>query len=307
MKISRWILTVILLLVTPGYVLLFAIPNYALNPERKPVTASPADVGLEFEAVTLSPRDSNLELSGWWIPADQARATMVFIHGGGSNRHSNFFESLKFYRAMVDNGVGVLVIDLRNHGVSDSDGQGISFGVSEGYDALAAVEWVRRRVPDLPVVAMGISMGGAAVIHAGHYGAALDGIILLDSVLDTQDTFRQAAWVQTALPPAFFNLSAWSATNFYNLPSGETETLALASKLEIPILVMQDPLDPVNRTPFSQQLANTNPHATLWLAPVIENDDPAVSWKERWGSHVAAFAVYPEETMQRVMLFINSL
>lgn len=307
MGTSRWTIAVIVLVTACGYGLLFAIPNYALHPERKPVEASPADVGLAFEPITLSAANSDLPLAGWWMPADDQVATLVFIHGGGSNRHSDFFESLKFYRTMVDQGIGVLAIDLRNHGASGSDGQGISFGVREGYDALAAVDWARRKNRDLPVVAMGISMGGAAVIHAGHYGAALDGIILLDSVLDTQDTFGQAAWVRTGLPPALFKLSAWAATRFHGLPGGEADTLALATELDLPILVMQDPLDPVNRMPYSEQLARANPLATLWLAPVIENDDPAVSWKERWGSHVAAFAVYPDETAQRIMRFISSL
>ena len=44
--------------------------------------------------------------------------TLVFIHGGGSNRTSSYFGSLDFYRAMVDQGIAVAAIDLRNHGES---------------------------------------------------------------------------------------------------------------------------------------------------------------------------------------------
>jgi len=40
---------------------------------------------------------------------------------------------------------------------------------------------------------MGISMGGATLIQAAHDGAKLDGLILLDSLLDTNDTFAQGA------------------------------------------------------------------------------------------------------------------
>jgi pimeloyl-ACP methyl ester carboxylesterase len=303
----HWTVFALLLVTACAYGVLVAIPNEAIYRERNPLTTSPADAGLAFENITLSPSDSDLQLSGWWIPATEPRATMVFIHGGGSNRHSLFFESLKFYRAMVDHGVGIVAIDLRNHGDSGSDGQGMAFGRTEMYDALAAIAWAKDKTPTLPIIAMGISMGGATVIHAAHHGAKLDGLILLDPVLDTHDTFRQGAWVQTGLPPALFAPSAWAAATFHGLPTGNNDGLALAAELNLPILAMQDPLDPVNRAPYSEELAQRNPQVTLWKVPTIENDDPAVAWKERWGCHVAAFAVYPQETVAQIMRFIDSL
>ena len=306
LKKKHWAVFALLLVTVCGYAVLVAIPSEAIYRERNPLTTSPADVGLTFEDIMLSPSDSNLQLAGWWMPAAEPRATMVFIHGGGSNRHSQFFESLKFYRAMVDNGVGVVAIDLRNHGESGSDGQGMAFGRSEMYDALAAIAWAHDKAPALPVIAMGISMGGATVIHAADHGAELDGLILLDSVLDTHDTFRQGAWVQSGLPPVLFAPSAWAAATFYGLPAGNSDTLVLAAALDLPILAIQDPRDPVNQARYSQELARRNPQVTLWMAPVIENDHPDVAWKERWGSHVAAFAVYPQETVAQIMRFIDS-
>jgi pimeloyl-ACP methyl ester carboxylesterase len=304
---KHWAVFALLLVTACGYGVLVAIPNEAIYRERNPLTTSPADVGLAFENITLSPSDSELQLSGWWIPAAEPRATIVFIHGGGSNRHSLFFESLKFYRAMVDHGVGIVAIDLRNHGDSGSDGQGMAFGRTEMYDALAAITWARDKTPTLPVIAMGISMGGATVIHAAHHDGTLVGLLRLDPVLDTHDPFGLGAWVPPGLPPALFAPSAWAAATFYGLPAGDRDSLALAAELNLPILAMQDPLDPVNRAPYSEELAQRNPQVTLWRVPAIENDDPAVAWKERWGCHVAAFAVYPQETVAQIMRFIESL
>tara|TARA_R110002072_G_scaffold227131_1_gene384034 strand:- start:277 stop:462 length:186 start_codon:yes stop_codon:yes gene_type:complete len=61
---------------------------------------------------------------------------------------------------------------------------------------------------------MGISMGGATLIQAASDGAGFDGLVLLDSLLDTHDTFKQGAMVATGLPPALFAVSAWAATQF---------------------------------------------------------------------------------------------
>lgn len=306
MKKRFGIAIAVLALLACGYVALVAVPQAAVAPRHVAIEGSPADVGLAFEDFTVRPGDSDLELAGWWMPAAGARAVLVFIHGGGSNRTSSFFDSLKFYRAMVDQGVAVVAIDLRNHGNSGSDGRGLQFGRTEKYDAQAAIGWARERHPELPLFAMGISMGGATVIQAAHGGVALDGLILLDSLLDTVDTFRQGAWVETGLPPVLFTPSAWSATQFFGLPGGDTQALERAAALDIPILAIQDPGDPVTRAPFSRELARRNPRVVLWEAPATDPDHPDLAWKERWGSHVSAFTLYPQETVAAIVAFIDA-
>jgi uncharacterized protein len=207
---------------------------------------------------------------------------------------------------MVAQGIDVVAIDLRNHGASGSDGQGLQFGRTEKYDAAAAIAWARDKNPDLPLFAMGISMGGATLIQAVHDGAKLDGLILLDSLLETDDTFKQGAWVETGLPPALFTVSAWAATQFFGLPGGDEQALARAAALDLPMLVMQDPGDPVTRARYSRELALRNPHVTLWTAPAIDPQHPDLAWKERWGSHVSAFLFYPHETVAQILAFIES-
>ena len=307
MKRKSLLILVLLVGAASAYLALVAIPQASITVERIALTTSPADAGLEFEAFTISPQDSDLNLEGWWMPAANARAVLVFIHGGGSNRHSSYFDSLNFYRAMIDQGISVVVIDLRNHGASGSDKRGLQFGRTEKYDALAAINWARKKSANLPLFAMGISMGGATVIQAAAVGAKLDGLILLDALLDTEDTFKQGAWVETGLPPALFAVSAWAATTFYGLPGGDDQALLIAGALTLPILAIQDPDDPVTRAPYSTELARQNPSVTLWTAPTIDAAHPDLKWKNRWGSHVSAFQFYPRETVAQIMEFIDSI
>ena len=287
-----------------GYLWLYSIPSRVVNMDSAPVTESPADQGLAFEEFVVSPSDGDLNIQGWWMPADAPVAALVFIHGGGSNRTSSFFSSLAFYRALVEQNISVAAIDLRNHGNSDHDEQGAQFGRTEQYDALAAINWVRARDPGLPLFAMGISMGGATVIHTAAGGAPLDGLILLDPLLDTHDVFKTGAWVETGLPPALFAPAAWSATSFFGLPSGAEQSLERAKVLQLPILLMQDPDDPVTRLPFARELAAANPNVTLWVAPTVASNEPRLAWKGRWGSHVAAFQIFPEPMLAQITRFI---
>ena len=305
MKKLLWSITALLLLGCT-YVVLIAVPGEIVRPQRTALATTPADVGVAYEDFVISPQDSPLTLAGWWMPAANARATLVFIHGAGSNRGSTYFGTLPFYKAMVDQGISVVAIDLRNQGESGSDDQGLQFGRTEKHDAAAAIAWARNKTPDLPLFAMGISMGGATLIQAAHDGAPLDGLILLDSLLDTQDTVMRGAAVETGLPPALFAVSAWAATQFYGLPGGEEQALERAAALDLPILAIQDPDDPVTRAHFSQELAARNPNVTLWMAPAIDPEHPELAWKGNWGTHVAAFQFYPRETVAQILAFMDA-
>ncbi len=301
----RWLPPVLLL----GLLFLFLVevPRQAIAVQSAPVVATPADVGLAWEGFSLSPADGGPQLEGWWMSAATPRAALVFVHGGGSSRTSDFVGSLELYAALVARGISVSTFDLRNHGNSGRDGLGLQFGRSEQHDVLAAIAWTRRRQPDLPIYLMGTSMGGATAIHAVHGGAEVDGLILFDPLLDTDDVFRQGGWVQTGLPPWLFGPSAWSAQQFFGLPSGEETALARARSLQVPVLLLQDPQDPVTRLPFAQQLADANPAVRLWLAPAVAEDDPRLAWKGRWGSHVAAFQLFPEAVLAQIESFIGAL
>lgn len=285
--------------------LLIVIPWSAIQPVHIPIEQTPADFGLAFEEFTTLPEDQPLQLAGWWMPAENAHASLVFIHGGGSNRHSTFFNSVPFYKAIVESGINVTAIDLRNHGFSGDDPRGLQFGRTEKFDALAAIRWTHDRAPGVPVFLMGISMGGATAVHAAAAGADIKGLILLDSLLDTADTFNRGGTAQTGLPHWMFGLAAWSAQKFFGLPHGDEGALALATKIELPILVMADPDDPVTRAIYSRELAKRNANVQLWMAPSVPADHPELQWRGNWGSHVMAFFAFPKETVGRVTLFIQ--
>ena len=280
------------------------IPRETIHRPNQPIEMSPSDVGLDYEDLVLQPSDQSLQLAGWWMPAQQPGASLVFVHGGGSNRHSQFFRALDFYRALVTRGISVLAIDLRNHGASGSDGRGLGFGATEKYDAMAAIAWLRNKTPQLPVYAMGISMGGATLIQAVSEGSKLDGLILLDPVLDTASTLTRGAHVETGLPAALFQPAAWAATTFYGLPGGNQQALDKARSLTTPTLLLQDPDDPVTAAEHARSAAASNTMITLWEAPTVDPDNPELPWRERWGSHVIAFTVYPQQTLQQIMDFI---
>src|SRR5688500_3210811 len=115
---------------------------------------TPGSFGLKYEDVAFTAADG-VPLSGWWVPAGEARGTVVLVHGLNRSR----IEMVRKTPFLHGKGWNALLIDLRHHGTSG--GTVSSFGHFEKQDVHAAVEYARSRSPG-PVVLWGVSLGGAS-------------------------------------------------------------------------------------------------------------------------------------------------
>jgi uncharacterized protein len=156
--------------------------RYAYN-DRENAGLTPASFGLPFDEVAFQARDG-VALSGWWVPAPQARGTVVLVHGLNRSR----IEMVKKVPFLHDRGWNALLFDLRHHGASG--GAVSSFGYFEKEDAHAAVDLARSRSAG-PVVLWGVSLGAATATLA----AAED-----PGVADHLDLARSWAWWMRAVP-----------------------------------------------------------------------------------------------------------
>ena len=295
------LLTVVTLWVVASMVWL---PNLVVEAADNPVTSDPGDVGLSYGDVSIPSGDLNL--TGWWIPAPEPCAVMLFAHGAGSNRTSWFLPSLKFYKAMTELGVSVLTLDLRNHGNSPRTDGKLGMGRTEWPDLLAGDAWLDAYGnPALPRVAMGLSMGGATAVYAIHQGLTVDALILMDPLLNTQDAIARGGWIAYGLPDWLFRLMAWATVSLGTLPKGAGDAGALAERLSVPTLLIQDATDPITRLPFAQSLADANPALTLAIAPTTASGAGCLANKGRWGTHVAAFKCHPGWTVGEIERFLS--
>src|SRR5688572_2247019 len=102
--------------------------------DRENAGLTPASFDLKFEDVSFNARDG-VPLVGWWVPAADARGTVVLIHGLNRSR----IEMVKKVPFLNHKGWNALLFDLRHHGTSG--GTVSSFGHFEKQDVHAAVEW----------------------------------------------------------------------------------------------------------------------------------------------------------------------
>ena len=101
-------------------------------------------------------------LYGRFIPAENARATIIQFHGYRSHFCVDFSASMRYYH---DKGYNLLMVDQRAHG--KSEGKYITFGVKERYDVLSWVTYVSLMLgEDHPIFLGGLSMGATTVCMA---------------------------------------------------------------------------------------------------------------------------------------------
>jgi alpha-beta hydrolase superfamily lysophospholipase len=296
-KSSGFIMSLVILISLIG---LFGVvmPWLGLKSASEPVTSPPIDA-IAYEEVSFT-RDG-LTLSGWWLEAENPRATLLFVHGAGSSRVSPFFNTLGFYAQLQRAGISVFTFDQRNHGSSDYTDGYLRMGATEHLDLLSAREWLAQRTEnDVPTIICGLSMGGATSIYALANGMLADGLLLFDPMLNTRDALERGGWVGYGLPPVFFRPMAYLAPLFWSLPYGKADALNVAKGLRLPIAIVQNREDPITRAQWSQQLAETSDWTSIEFVPKTAPNHDCLADKGRWGTHASSFHCHPDWTLNQV-------
>jgi dipeptidyl aminopeptidase/acylaminoacyl peptidase len=151
----------------------------------------PAEVGLEVESVTFPSRDGDITLSGWWIEVPGADRAFVLVHGRGTNK-----KALVGYAPLfIDQGISVLMLDLRGHG--ESTPAFVTFGDKERNDILGALDFLAEKGigPEKKVGCLALSMGAtAAYLAAMEAGksdpSSLDLLVFDSGIADVPNSIR---------------------------------------------------------------------------------------------------------------------
>ena len=160
---------------------------------------TPASFNLPFEELSFQ-ADDGVPLKGWWVPAPEAKGTVILIHGLNRSR----IEMIKKVPFVHEQGWNALLFDLRHHGASG--GTVSSFGFFEKRDAEAAKALAESRFKG-PVVFWGISLGGATAVLAAAEDPSVAGVVCDSSYRSLPDTiahhlrlFRGFRWWLRIVP-----------------------------------------------------------------------------------------------------------
>lgn len=101
-----------------------------------------------------------LKLHAYWVPAENARGTVVLVHGYHSCVLTDFSVAFPLYYEM---GFNLLLPTQRAHG--KSEGKYVTFGVKECGDMLRWITWHNETQGAIPMIISGMSMGASTVMY----------------------------------------------------------------------------------------------------------------------------------------------
>jgi hypothetical protein len=189
-------------------------------PSRE-LSATPRAIGLDYEDVQLR-TDDDVRLHGWYVPAANARATLLFFHGNAGNI-SHRLDSIRIFHAL---GLSVFIVDYRGYG--RSEGSPSEAGTRR--DALAAWRYLTqtRGVAPAQLVTFGRSLGGAvaAQLATQQRPAAL---MIESSFTSVPDLAAEVYWW---LPARWLSRFDYSTREYI-------------AAVECPVLVIHSPDDEI--------------------------------------------------------------
>lgn len=208
------------------------------------------DYGIPSERITLQTDDS-LAIAAWRTRANDTKGTFIILSGIQNPSVTAFFGYAKM---LADNGWDSLLIEMRAR--SESEGDEIGLGMTEWLDVKAGIDFLSEDadVKDLPLVAMGTSMGGGTVIIAAGELPEIDAVISISAFSSFAELFvsymemsgipKVISVLQTPFVNLYFGLHfGFDALNYSPIKG-------IAKLEERPILIMHSTGD--TQVPYSQ-------------------------------------------------------
>ena len=163
-----------------------------------------------WETVSIRSEDA-LTLRGTVLSAEgNARGVVLLFHGYHSSCRRDASVQAK---ALHEAGYHLLLVSQRAHG--DSEGHYICFGAKEKHDAALWCHFAEERFPALPLVLMGISMGGATVLFAAEEKLpdSVSAIVADCPFTSPFEIIKRTLWHKHKLPPIplIYFMNAWSS------------------------------------------------------------------------------------------------
>lgn len=248
-----------------------------------PASLGPPPEGLSAQTVHIPTADGG-QLTGWWLPGRPGGGAMLLLHGVRGHRG----QMLARARWLQREGVASLLVDMPSHG--ESSGERIGFGRLEAPAVDTALNWLRRRHPGEHIGAIGVSLGGAALLFAQRQ-PELDALVLESVYPSIDDAVKDRLTMRLGEPAAQLvaPLLLAQLPMRLSLNRSQLRPLDAIGSVHAPLLIAAGTRDEHTRWPETERLfAQASGDKTLWPVPGAAHQDlhayDAVTYEEFVGT-----------------------
>jgi uncharacterized protein len=193
------------------------------------------------------------------------------LHGIGSNRQDMVPLGYMFLRR----GYSVLEPDLRGHGVS---GGLATYGVLEGDDVRAWLNWLGKTGNSPPVYGFGASLGAAVLLESLKHEIRFRAVVAESSYFDFPSIAREriarvlprgTKWISLPFVESGMTWARWHD----GIDLREASAADGLKSTKVPVLLIHGLADEKTSPDNSRRLAALNPAVQLWLVPGSHHAD----------------------------------
>ena len=248
----------------------------------------------DFSDVEIASATQGLTLRAWWTPPTAAgRGVVLRVHGRNSCRSD---PQVLMPAGMLHRvGFGVLVLDLRDNGLSDREDGHWAGGVDEWPDVTGAWRWLRTRgYTPSTVGLMGVSMGTGAIslamVHEPGMAAAFLDSPWADMPSEAAFLGRQLGVPELVVPGILAMGQLISGDELLGLSPERGFREALAGR---PVAIVHGEQDTIIDVAQGRRLAAAaaagGSPVELWLLPKVEHVQAAFVATAEYERRLVAF------------------
>lgn len=248
------------MLVTAVWVRSIVRPNWV---RARQTYGTPASHGLNAQEVQLPGR-----VYGWWAPTPNAHYAVLLVHG--RSRRAGWMYP---YAKLLQDRASVMAIDLPGHGKSRY--ALVSYGVRESKTIRDAVRWLETH-SDLPILILGVSMGGASAIlaQARHPSDRVFAMITIGAYDAIETVFRHVAQ-RTGLSWSWARYIFQLAGRIAGFDLQNYRPIDHVSALQIPLLITQGAHDELVDPQAAKRMAAAGGSHVRYAYYDGPHDDPS--------------------------------
>ena len=139
-----------------------------------PITRTPAAAALAYEEVSFAATEDGVtQLKGWWVPAQGAHYTALYMHG----EKGNLGDTVEALKTLHEAGLNVLAFDYRGYGQSHFERPSEARWLQDAEWALSYLTGTRH-IDSHSIVLIGSGLGANLALEVAAAHPELAGVVM---------------------------------------------------------------------------------------------------------------------------------
>jgi pimeloyl-ACP methyl ester carboxylesterase len=242
---------------------MYAVPvllKKTFAPPQQETSQTPADFGLPGERIWLESVNET-SLHAWFIPAAEAPCpAIVVLHGWGANGSLLLPIAPHLHRS----GYHALLVDARNHGLSEHDEFASLPRFAE--DLEVGIAWLRERDDVTTVAVVGHSVGAGAAILAASRDPEIAALVSISAFAHPREMMTNQLRL-TRLPGLVSGAMLWPIEQIFGHRFDEIAPQHRIRQVECPVLIVHGDADQVIHVKDAFRLFEMAPDGQVLIVP----------------------------------------